>query len=54
MNFSKTGRKFLKVGGEYTFLGNNRGKCTETGEIRGNSKFVADESQDIFREKIKL
>jgi len=37
VNFSKTGGKFVKVGGNNNFR-ETGGKCTETGKIGGNSK----------------
>src|SRR6218665_1274907 len=60
VKFSKTGGKFFKVGGNNNFC-KTGGKCTETGKIGGNSKFVvddkkksseisADENQEFFRE----
>jgi len=39
---SKTGGKFFKVGGNNNFR-ETGGKCTETGKIGGNSKFVVDD-----------
>ena len=42
MNFSKTGGKFFKVGGNNNFH-ETEGKCTETGKTGGNSKFVVDD-----------
>jgi len=43
VNFSKTkGGKFFKVGRNNNFR-ETEGKCTETGKIGGNSKFVVDD-----------
>ena len=42
LNFSKTGEKLFKLGGNNNFRGTG-GKCTETGKIGGNSKFVVDD-----------
>ena len=40
---SKTGRKFVKVGGGIIIFAKQKGKCTETGKIGGNSKVVVDD-----------
>ena len=43
VNFCKTGEgTFLKVAGNKKFR-ETEGKCTETGKIGGNSKFVVDD-----------
>ena len=41
VNLSKTGGKFVKVGGKIIIF-TKQGECTETGKIGGNSKFVVD------------
>jgi len=41
VNLSKIGGKFVKVGGIIIFA-KQGGKCTETGKIGGNLKFVVD------------
>src|SRR6218665_3976195 len=61
VNFSKTGGKFLKIGGNNNSE-RNRGKCTGIGKIGGIrnlwsmtkkrlSKILADENREIFRER---
>src|SRR6218665_349881 len=42
VNFYKTGGKFVKVGGNNNFC-ETGWKCTETGEIGGNSKLVVND-----------
>src|SRR6218665_2985677 len=65
VNLPKTGGKFVKVG-ERIIFAKQGGKCTETAKIGGkirnlwamtkkrSSEILADESQEIFREKVKL
>ena len=60
----KTGGKLGKVGGERKMFAKQGGKCTETAKIGGNlwsmtkkkrsSEILADESQEIFLEKVKF
>ena len=42
VNLSKTGGKFVKVGGNNNFR-ETGGECTETAKIGGHSKFVVDD-----------
>ena len=42
VNFYKTDWKFFKVGGNNNFR-ETVGKCTESGKLGGNSKFVVDD-----------
>jgi len=42
LNFSKTGGKVLKLGGDNNFCETEE-KCTETRKTGGNSKFVVDD-----------
>ena len=54
---------FLENRGKLEIFANQRGKCSRTGKIGGNlwsmtkkrsSEILADESQEIVREKVKL
>ena len=40
VNLSKTGWEICQSRGEIIIFAKQRGKCTETGKIGGNSKFV--------------
>src|SRR6218665_134885 len=68
VNLPKTGEKICKSRGERIIFAKQGGKCTETAKIGGirnlwsmtkkkekrSSEILSDESQEIFREKVKL